>query len=74
MGTHIRHTEALPDPALPAEGAKTAHFRPMCGVEILLDDDHPRGQGISEAEAEAGMAEMSTRFHDEGGEIYLPAE
>jgi hypothetical protein len=22
---------------------------------------------------EAGMAEMSKRFHDEGGEIYLPA-
>jgi phosphomethylpyrimidine synthase len=27
----------------------------------------------SEVEAEAGMAEMSKRFHDEGGEIYLPA-
>ena len=26
------------------------------------------------AEAEAGMAEMSKRFHDEGGEIYLRAE
>ncbi|MCF2514871.1 phosphomethylpyrimidine synthase ThiC [Sphingomonas sp. G124] len=25
-------------------------------------------------EAEAGMAQMSKRFHDEGGEIYLPAE
>ena len=25
------------------------------------------------SEAEAGMAEMSKRFHDEGGEIYLPA-
>ena len=24
-------------------------------------------------EAEAGMAEMSKRFHDEGGELYLPA-
>ena len=23
--------------------------------------------------AEAGMAEMSKRFHDEGGEIYVPA-
>ena len=28
---------------------------------------------ISPDEAEAGMAEMSRRFHDEGGEIYLPA-
>jgi phosphomethylpyrimidine synthase len=24
-------------------------------------------------EAEAGMAEMSKRFHDEGGELYVPA-
>jgi hypothetical protein len=25
-------------------------------------------------DAEQGMAEMSKRFHDEGGELYLPAE
>jgi hypothetical protein len=25
------------------------------------------------AKAEAGMAEMSKRFHDEGGELYVPA-
>jgi phosphomethylpyrimidine synthase len=25
------------------------------------------------SEAEAGMAQMSKRFHDEGGEIYVPA-
>ena len=24
-------------------------------------------------DAEAGMAEMSKRFHDEGGELYVPA-
>jgi hypothetical protein len=41
----------------------------------------PRSPGEREGErvltvqeAEAGMAEMSKRFHDEGGEIYLPAE
>jgi phosphomethylpyrimidine synthase len=28
---------------------------------------------LDSATAEAGMAEMSKRFHDEGGEIYLPA-
>jgi hypothetical protein len=28
---------------------------------------------VQDAAAEAGMAEMSKRFHDEGGEIYLPA-
>jgi phosphomethylpyrimidine synthase len=25
------------------------------------------------AKAEAGMAEMSKRFHDEGGQLYVPA-
>jgi hypothetical protein len=32
-------------------------------VEVALDANT----------AEAGMAEMSKRFHDEGGEIYVPA-
>jgi hypothetical protein len=26
------------------------------------------------SEAEAGMAEMPKRYHDEGGELYLPAD
>jgi phosphomethylpyrimidine synthase len=33
----------------------------------------PDGGAVTDAEAEAGMAEMSKRFHAEGGEIYLPA-
>ena len=28
---------------------------------------------IAEADAEAGMAEMSEKFREKGGEIYLPA-
>ena len=28
---------------------------------------------LPEAEAEAGMAEMSEKFREKGGEIYLPA-
>jgi phosphomethylpyrimidine synthase len=33
------------------------------------------GGGAAEppANPEAGMAEMSKRFHDEGGELYVPA-
>jgi phosphomethylpyrimidine synthase len=72
---------------LPAEGAKTAHFCSMCGPKFcsmkitqevrefarlnpMPSSENPdRG----EAEAEAGMAEMSERFHEEGGEIYVPA-
>jgi hypothetical protein len=32
-----------------------------------------RGRASSPADAETGMAEMSKRFHDEGGELYVPA-
>ena len=36
-------------------------------------DQAQLGGGGPVQDAEAGMAEMSKRFHDEGGEIYLPA-
>jgi phosphomethylpyrimidine synthase len=31
------------------------------------------GGGVTEADAEAGMADMSERFREKGGEVYLPA-
>ncbi len=73
--------EAFHDQTLPAEGAKTAHFCSHVRTEILLDEDHAGSQRIRpvagtagrSAEAEAGMEEMSKRFHDEGGELYVPA-
>jgi phosphomethylpyrimidine synthase len=52
---------------------------------LPLADPPPQGEGDQaqlgggvgatpeEAEAEAGMAEMSKRFHDEGGELYIGA-
>ena len=39
-------------------------------------DGREQGEGDASTgttDAEAGMAEMSKRFHDEGGEIYVPA-
>ncbi|HEY8433500.1 MAG TPA: phosphomethylpyrimidine synthase ThiC, partial [Sphingomicrobium sp.] len=41
-------------------------------------DQLKAGGGVSpdpdaEASAQAGMAQMSKRFHEEGGELYLPA-
>ncbi len=41
------------------------------------EGDSPQASGVrgrlGEAEAEKGMAEMSERFREKGGEIYLPA-
>jgi hypothetical protein len=28
---------------------------------------------VNDLDAETGMAEMSKRFHEEGGELYVPA-
>jgi phosphomethylpyrimidine synthase len=36
-------------------------------------DRAARGGGGPARDAEAGMAEMSKRFQEEGGEIYIPA-
>jgi phosphomethylpyrimidine synthase len=80
--------EAFHDQTLPAEGAKTAHFCSMCGPKFcsmkitqevrefarMQEEKASEDAGSSaEASAKAGMAEMSKRFHDEGGELYLPA-
>ncbi len=38
------------------------------------DEGHfEQGAILAQADAEEGMAKMSKRFHDEGGEIYVPA-
>ncbi len=57
------------------------------GVETFVAANPPRnGEGdhaqhgggaqapLADADAEAGMAEMSEKFREEGGEIYVPAE
>ena len=74
--------EQYHDQTLPAEGAKTAHFCSMCGPKFCSMKitqevrEFARLQNEKESapvNADAGMAEMSKRFHDEGGELYLPA-
>jgi phosphomethylpyrimidine synthase len=73
--------EAFHDQTLPAEGAKTAHFCSMCGPkfcsmkitqEVREFARLQEERAISE-DADRGRVEMSKRFHDEGGEIYIPA-
>src|SRR6478609_5801002 len=73
--------EQYHDQTLPAEGAKTAHFCSMCGPKFcsmkitqeVREFARLQEEQAASANAEDGMAEMSKRFHDEGGELYVPA-
>jgi phosphomethylpyrimidine synthase len=74
------------DETLPKEAHKVAHFCSMCGpkfcsMKITQDVrdyaatlNNPAGVGASADVAEAGMAEMSKKFRDMGGEVYVEAE
>jgi phosphomethylpyrimidine synthase len=55
------------DETLPAEGAKLAHFCSMCGPKFC---SMKLTQEVRELAA-AGMLEMSEKFRDGGGEIYV---
>ncbi|MGZ8361217.1 MAG: phosphomethylpyrimidine synthase ThiC, partial [Allosphingosinicella sp.] len=77
--------EQYHDQTLPAEGAKTAHFCSMCGPkfcsmkitqevrEFAAKQNAGAETFLAVEEAEKGMAEMSEKFREKGGEIYLPA-
>ncbi|MFD4457323.1 phosphomethylpyrimidine synthase ThiC [Nocardia sp. NPDC058480] len=67
------------DETMPAEPAKTAHFCSMCGpkfcsMRISADvREYAEKQGLTDVAAiEAGMAEKSAEFADQGGKVYLP--
>ncbi|KTT75487.1 phosphomethylpyrimidine synthase ThiC [Sphingomonas endophytica] len=78
--------ESYHDQTLPAEGAKTAHFCSMCGPkfcsmkitqevrDFAAKQNAPVETFVAVGDAEAGMAEMSEKFREKGGEVYLPAE
>jgi len=58
--------ESYHDQTMPAEGAKLAHFCSMCGPKFCSMQITRELRD----EAKAGMAEMSEKFRQEGGEIY----
>ena len=78
--------ESYHDQTLPAEGAKTAHFCSMCGPkfcsmkitqevrEFAAKQNAPVETFVAAEDAEAGMQQMSEKFREKGGEVYLPAE
>jgi phosphomethylpyrimidine synthase len=64
------------DETLPKEAHKLAHFCSMCGpkfcsMQITRD---LREEAAAIAEQERGMAEMSEKFREGGGNIYVEAE
>ena len=80
--------EQYHDQTLPAEGAKTAHFCSMCGPKFcsmkisqeVRDFAAKQNQeatafiAATPEDAEAGMAAMSEKFKEEGGELYLAVD
>ena len=72
---------AFHDETLPKDAHKTAHFCSMCGPKFCsmkisqeIRDTAARQNDVEGTSAEAGMAAMSERFRETGGEIYVPAE
>ena len=73
------------DQTLPKEAHKTAHFCSMCGPKFcsmkITQDVRDYADGLSDnekaalypVEAEKGMEEMSEKFKELGGQIYLKA-
>ena len=70
---------AYHDEALPADGAKVAHFCSMCGPKFcsmrITQDvrDYAAQHGLAPADAlERGMDQKSSEFRAAGGEVYIP--
>ncbi len=81
LGLDPARAEEFHDQTLPTEGAKIAHFCSMCGprfcsMKITQDvREYAAQKGLETEEAiEAGMHEMSERFHETGAEIYQPVD
>jgi len=58
------------DQTLPADGAKVAHFCSMCGPKFC---SMKISQEVREF-AQSGMAKMSKKFRESGGEVYINAD
>ncbi len=61
------------DATLPKEAHKTAHFCSMCGPKFcsMKITQDVRDYAKAKEDAERGMDEMSAKFRDVGGEIYV---
>jgi phosphomethylpyrimidine synthase len=78
LGLDPEGSRAMHDETLPKEAHKVAHFCSMCGpkfcsMEITqqVRDYAAKLNGTPEMAVEAGMAEMSEKFRELGGEVYV---
>ena len=67
---------AFHDETLPKEAHKSAHFCSMCGPKFcaMQISQDLRRDAAAAATAKAGMAEMSEKFRQMGGEVYVRSE
>ncbi len=71
LGLDPETARAFHDETLPKEAHKTAHFCSMCGPKFcsMKITQEIRDAARAEQDRDAGMAEMSKRFKESGGEI-----
>ncbi len=69
------------DETMPMEAAKVAHFCSMCGpkfcsmkISAEVRDYAAEQESLSEEEIKQGMDEMSQKFQELGGEVYVSEE
>ncbi|WP_202839315.1 phosphomethylpyrimidine synthase ThiC [Luteimonas saliphila] len=79
LGLDPEKAKEFHDETLPKDAHKLAHFCSMCGphfcsMKITQDvRDYAAAQGVDEAQAlQAGMAEKSAEFREQGAEVYRP--
>jgi phosphomethylpyrimidine synthase len=60
------------NPSPPSGGEGDSAASPLSG-ERGPNEDSIAGAGTSDQDVDASFAQMSKRFHDEGGELYVPA-
>jgi phosphomethylpyrimidine synthase len=80
LGLDPERAKSFHDETLPKEAHKVAHFCSMCGphfcsMKITQDvRDYAAGHGVDEdAALQAGMAEKSAEFREQGAEVYREA-
>jgi phosphomethylpyrimidine synthase len=76
LGLDPDTARAMHDETLPKEAHKVAHFCSMCGPKFcsMKITQDVRDYAAKQNEKSAGMAAMSDKFRDMGGQVYVDAE